>query len=549
MKFLIVLIFNITFLHAFVFSQISQGGEPVSSRFNNLSSNLEKIFLSPPDMEKIIMEDIEYDGFGRATRIGVILPVKIAPDKAGTWDTLENGDYLWRIHIQTHGAEAVNLYFDKFYLPPGAKLFVYTPEKDFILGAFTEYNNHESKLMATGMIPGNDQIIELYLPSNVANQYELEITELGYNYRLTGFKKKSLRDLSCMVNVKCPPADTWQNQVSGVVRIFVRISTYTFLCSGSLVVTTNNSCQPYVLLADHCAYYNGYASTSNLNQWIFYFNYQASTCTGTSGSLSQSITGCSLKAHDTYGQTGSGSDFYLVLLNNNVPNTYQPFYNGWNRGTQAATSGAGIHHPEGVIKKFNIFTTTLANFSTHWRVIWADMPGYGHSVTAQGSSGSPLFDQNKLIVGTLTGGSSLCSAPTDPDYYGKFSRHWDQNGTTPDKQLKPWLDPINANVQTKSGINYNQCSSVMIEENKQPIQSLLVFPNPSQNYIQLQVPSMTPPIHVNIKNIQNQTLFSTTFDNESELFNISISNLSDGLYFIIVKNSEKVLTNIFIVTK
>jgi len=53
----------------------------------------------------------------------------------------------------------------------------------------------------------------------------------------------------------------------------------------------------------------------------------------------------------------------------------------------------------------------------------------------------PIFNNNGLVVGTLTGGSSYCTSPTSPDAYGKFSYHWTSNGTTNDKQLKPWLAP------------------------------------------------------------------------------------------------------------
>jgi len=52
----------------------------------------------------------------------------------------------------------------------------------------------------------------------------------------------------------------------------------------------------------------------------------------------------------------------------------------------------------------------------HWRVEWSD------GITATGSSGSPLFNINKQIIGFLTGGFSFCSDPDEPDYYGKFSK-------------------------------------------------------------------------------------------------------------------------------
>mgnify|MGYP000502627315 CR=1 FL=1 len=44
----------------------------------------------------------------------------------------------------------------------------------------------------------------------------------------------------------------------------------------------------------------------------------------------------------------------------------------------------------------------------------------GHAVTEGGSSGSPLFNQNKQIVGTLSGGSSSCEKPNGAQKYVKI---------------------------------------------------------------------------------------------------------------------------------
>jgi hypothetical protein len=69
--------------------------------------------------------------------------------------------------------------------------------------------------------------------------------------------------------------------------------------------------------------------------------------------------------------------------------------------------------------------------------------------TAGGSSGSPIFDNNKRIVGQLTGGSGGdCGNGTD--YYGKFSKSWNNSGSS-SGNLKAWLDPGNTSVNTLNG--------------------------------------------------------------------------------------------------
>ncbi len=531
------------------FAQISQGGTPTSFHMYGLNKAIDVRDLPPPDMEQIIMEDMERDGMGKAYRIGVLLPVNFNPANSGTWETLPNGDQIWRLQINTPGAEATNLYMNRFMLPSGAKLFVYSPSKSFLIGAFTEFNNIESGEMATEMIPGESQIIELFLPADQSDNFELEISEVGYHYRSTGYNEQNEKDLSCMVNVKCPTADAWQDQVRGVAKILVRIGTSSFLCSGSLVNNTLNSCEPYFLLADHCAYNGSYATASNLNQWVFYFNYQASSCTGTTGPTTQTSVGCAMKAHDTYGQTSSGSDFYLVLLNNAVPSTYQAYYNGWNKSGTAASSGAGIHHPEGVIKKFSVYSTSLANYSTHWRVIWANQVGYGHSVTAGGSSGSPLFDQNKLIVGTLTGGSSFCTAPTDPDYYGKFSYHWATNPAI-DKQLKHWLDPINANPSTLLGVNYNACSGVGVQEIAGPNLNISIYPNPATEYITISFENYDFQTgNMIVSDALGRIVSSGYVEMNHGSIYVPLKDLADGVYFISISNNDHSFSGSFMISK
>src|SRR5690606_33300280 len=49
------------------------------------------------------------------------------------------------------------------------------------------------------------------------------------------------------------------------------------------------------------------------------------------------------------------------------------------------------------------------------------------------------------------GGYATCNQNTVEDFYGKFSYHWDQNGSTPNRRLKDWLDPLNTGISVLSG--------------------------------------------------------------------------------------------------
>ena len=137
---------------------------------------------------------------------------------------------------------------------------------------------------------------------------------------------------------------------------------------------------------------------------------------------------------------------------------FNPYFAGWDRNNTGATS-CEFSPPSGDIKKVSTYTSSLTsdgglnwfnNNNTHWSVTWANTSN-GHGVTEGGSSGSPIFNQNGLIVGKLTGGSSYCDATSSPDIYGKIWYSWDQMGNSSGQQLKPWLDPNSTNVTSLQG--------------------------------------------------------------------------------------------------
>lgn len=170
------------------------------------------------------------------------------------------------------------------------------------------------------------------------------------------------------------------------------------------------------------------------------------------------MTGCAKRADSGDGGGNSGSDYMLLELNSNPPAGYNVYYNGWNRQNVGSPSGASIHHPAGGRKKISTYTQQLTTTgwgisNTHWRVVWAATVN-GHGVTEGGSSGSPIFNNSGLIVGTLTGGSSFCSSPNSPDQYGKMSYHWSSN---PGDNLSTWLDPVNSGVTSLAG-TYAPCT-------------------------------------------------------------------------------------------
>ena len=478
-----VFVLNTTLMYA----QPSKGGTPPSILYN-VQNNLQLLDYSPNiNLKSLMLQDSINEKQGYPLRGGLSVAVNgVGLDNGGTWTKLPDGRMMWQAMFHCNNAKAIGVVFDNFYIPEQAELYLYDINKSMIIGAFTSENNHPSMQFSTHILPGTTIVVEYVEPFNLVYQQvkpeqqtdpkisvfslnnnlqeytpkgSFKITELIYIYRDQIFSNtKDLGDAgSCEVNINCSPeGDGWQQQKRGVARILFKEGASWYYCSGTLVNNTLNNGQPYFLSAYHCG---GSASASDKNLWQFYFNYERPGCANTGTPPNNMITGCSMRAG---GNISGGSDMLLVLLNSNPPLSWNPYFNGWDRNATGSAGGVGIHHPAGDAKKISTYTVTPGTgtwtggaANAHWTLSWATTTN-GAGVTEGGSSGSPLFrGSNKLVIGTLTGGASQCGGPMGTDYYGKFSYHWESNGTTDDKKLRPWLDPVGTNPTTCPGYDPN----------------------------------------------------------------------------------------------
>jgi len=537
--FLLLLMFSMT-----SFAQLSIEGTPKSFKSFGLHSVVPFVDLQKPDMELINAQDAAAELAGKGYRIGVPLHANLTPENSGVWDYLPDGSAIWRVGVRSNDAIALGLYFSNWYLTPGIEVYAYTPDKSFVIGAFTELNNIELRTMATQEIPGKEAILEVFIPDRTQN-FDLVLDNVAYFYRGFNFTKQEKLSGSCEVNAACSEGNNWRDQIRGVAKITMVLSDGQYMCSGSLVNNTNQDCKPYFLTADHCSVsQSGVPVTATqLSQWVFRFNYQATTCTGVASGQSTAYTGATYKASDTYGENQTGSDFFLCQLNNTPTAAVNPYYNGWTTVTTAASSGVSIHHPDGDIKKISTFTSTLTNYGTHWGVLWATTTN-GHGVTEGGSSGSPIFNQNKLIVGTLTGGASACTVngagngtgPDKADYYGKMGNHWSGAGTASDKNLKVWLDPTNSSGGSLNG--RNSCVAGL-DDVAYVRANIHLYPNPVSEFLNIDFSDFNiDNASVYVTNIIGKTVTAPVNGDFNGVTSIDVRELEPGMYFLMVKSQN-----------
>lgn len=428
-----------------VLAQISEGGAPPSFGLKAATSNVATVTTRPPNIPALLAEDEAEEAKDVPFRFGYPYEVAYDMTNSGTWETLTDGSRLWRLRIECPGAYSINLVYRMFWMPPGAKFYIYNEDRSHVIGAFTERNNKEYGEFATAPVRGAVSILEYYEPAGTPEQGLLSIQRIVHAYRdifalaadkeAAGFGSSG----ACNNNVNCPEGALWQDEKRSVAMILT--SGGFRLCTGALVNNVREDLTPYFLTANHCL--GGEAT------WIFMFNYEAPACSNVDGPTWMTVSGSIRRANY------NNSDFALLELLEQPPDSYNVYYAGWSAVNVAAASGVvGIHHPAGDIKKisFDYDAVVSANYAgssggSHWRVVaWND------GTTEGGSSGSPLFDSvTHRIVGQLHGGTASCASITS-DYYGKVAMSWTGGGTS-STRLSDWLDPDNSGILQVDGLD------------------------------------------------------------------------------------------------
>jgi len=435
MKRKLLILSGILFFGTMAYAQLQgDGGNPRAYDFKNIDTRV----FTTPDIAVLKAEDEINDVQKTGPwRFGENHYTNFTFDNSGTWSELSNGGKLWRIKVTCLEALTVNLTFEDLVIPEGNELYIYNPDKSFILGKFTDKHLYQGQL-GTELVPGTTSIVEYYVaPNNVAQPKSLTLNVVTHGYRTAQeFQQKAFGSSgSCNMNVACPEGIPWENQIRSAVML---VSGSSGFCSGAMINNTQNDGTPYVLTANHCY--------SNPASWIFRFNWQSAACPNPSSSPSfVSLSGAVLRSRRI------PSDFALVeitggLINGTVPDTYNTYFPGWDNSDDIPTSALCVHHPSGDIKKLAFDNNSLSSSNgmgssepnSQWRTQW-DLS----TTTEPGSSGSPLFDQTGRIIGQLWGGGASCFNLTAPDYYGKVSYSWDPSGSNSTNQLKHWLDPNN----------------------------------------------------------------------------------------------------------
>lgn len=432
--------------------------------YNTTNDKAEITIIPQLDRLALADEDALDKQSGAPIRAAILYPLNVNTDNAGIWEEQSDGSLkTWILTIKTPESFGSIVRYSDFYIPQGGKLYVYSKDYPNNTTVYTHENNGQGGPYSTE-VPQGSQITLEYVGLSKSESPRLQIVEVGYKYRQlsesmwdANDKTKRFNDPlnNCMINVNCEDGNNWQDQKKGVVHITTKIGSQLYYCSGSLVNNTNKDKTPYILSACHC--YSKGETLADFDTAEYWFGYEFAGCENEllPPTPNKIIGATPLVLNPING----GSDGALLRLSKNIDTDWDVYFNGWNIESRdnVVTSGSVIHHPQGDTKKITLYSIPLRTASwsaggetstpnAHWTIT------YSKGVTEGGSSGGPIFDQNGLIVGTLTGGSSTCANPNNSDYYAKFAYNWNKSSNA-DLWMQKYLDPNNTNVTQLVGWN------------------------------------------------------------------------------------------------
>ena len=412
-------------------------------RLKDASSSKRIQRLPSVDIESILKKDASLKDNSGPFHYGEAIDVNYSLGN-GEWNEIDGGR-MWSMTIESKGAKSLNFVFDNFYLPEGASLEIVGNE--VIYGPVRKKDIASNGSFMSDLISGEQATLFLFEPTGCRGQSRLTISRVIHGYKdisINGTQRSLGSSSSCNVDVACYPE--YEQERKAVAMIYTNLgNTFT----GSLIMTTDRSFKSYILTAFHCldSDDNGVLSESEKNaaQYLnFRFNYMRAECNGNAIFQYRTYSGATFRA------AWKDTDFALLEINHELKNDPMLNWLGWDRSTDAPSSTASLHHPDGDVMKISLDfqSATSTGLSTnaplnYWHVY------FDEGISQPGSSGGSLLNVEKRVIGQLYGGddSSMDTCQWINKYFGKFNLSWAGGGTS-DTRLSNWLDPTGTNQLT-----------------------------------------------------------------------------------------------------
>ena len=433
----ILLLFVLSFAACRAAAQLSLGQEQLVRPLHDM-----KIQSMPKvDNEQLLKIELNRHRQDRPTHFAHPFAVDINPSQTGHWDFVGE-TAIWRTVVESRSAYSINLGFSEYYLPQEAALYIYDYHQIEKSNPFTAADNEDHEQLWTPIISSDKIVIEVNIPIAMMEDLRLQLSYVNHDF--IDIRKSTSK--SCHIDVNCsaenghPEVEEFRNQIRAVGLFTLSGSS---VCSGFLINNTRQDCTPYFMTAFHC----------NLNQenapsMVTYWNYENSSCREPGSPTSAAQGDGSFDTFNTGATWRAGwqeSDFTLVELDDEVPESANAYFAGWDINNNPPDRAVLIHHPNLEEKRISFADANL--FTGIWGAETKPIPNGNHLVlnhwdkgsTEDGSSGGPLFNRQGLVVGQLHGGLASCDNQAY-DAFGRLFSSW-TGGNTATTRLKDYLDP------------------------------------------------------------------------------------------------------------
>ncbi|WP_340112983.1 T9SS type A sorting domain-containing protein [Maribellus mangrovi] len=359
--------------------------------------------------------------------------------KDGVCIQLKNGK-LWRYSIEGESAGGIGFDLGFPKLQEGTYIAVFAPDTTYIKDPYKIYYSENllkrhKKMGIRGGVSGKKLILEYYEPDSIKNKENIVIKNIYYDFVAfpgrdpSSYNKPALKSgfygssefPDCQQDVECT---LYKNEAKSVVFLYVKFlidededeyleTNYSkatgFFLNKSGGYEDSNS--PVLVTAGHLySYYKLDITPIDIDSYISEFRvvtkYQNSECGNDDIESKGILLDCSfnrIALGSSYDEGGlpfySANKDYAVLQANSTVNNlskYDLVYGAWTKNYNYNT-GVGyicIHHPKGDSKKFNKDNDASYSVSTDGFKLKYDI-----GITEGGSSGAPVFNLSKEIVG------------------------------------------------------------------------------------------------------------------------------------------------------
>ncbi len=314
------------------------------------------------------------------------------------------GSVVWTGLVRVGAAYRVRLHLTDVDLPKGTRIWVYGADGVARGPVGRDSVSPEHELWCPS-IESESVWIEVHVPaarleaggrcsfvvSSVVEMFRIDDTGAPVAPAPNTSKVSGTRDNSCLTDISCVSNSTAiQNASRAIGRMAFVSGGDSYVCTGGLLNDQAGDGTPYFLTAHHCL-----ETQSEVSSLEIFFDYRSSTCNGSGPSNPPASFGGTLLA------TSANSDFTFIRLGA-VP--AGRWFMGWTTASPGSATLERVSNPGGDLQVYSTTRGITPNGTCsglpNSNFLYQDKTFGG---IAGGSSGSPLWMGNTVVVGQLFG--------------------------------------------------------------------------------------------------------------------------------------------------